>query len=117
VAVPAGEPAGPGRPDDADQHAEINIEINEICAAIGPVLDRGTYPVRYILATGGNLGGGEEEMEQMRASLEPVLARNPNLKVSAKVASNHSHIVRKDFRAIAEAVREASVAARDHEVR
>jgi hypothetical protein len=47
-------------------------------------------------------------MEQMRASLDPVLARNPNLRVSAKVASNHSQVVRKDFRAIAEAVRETA---------
>ena len=97
----------------ADQHAEVNIEINEICAAIGPVLDRVTCPVRYVLGTGGNLGAGEEEMEQVRASLDPVFARNPNHKVSAKVASNHSHIVRKDFRAIANAVRELAVT-RDH---
>ena len=33
-------------------------------------------------------------------------ARNPNIKVSAKVASNHGAILRKDFRALAEAVRE-----------
>ncbi|MGY0071810.1 alpha/beta fold hydrolase (plasmid) [Streptomyces sp. QTS137] len=88
------------------QHAEINIEINEICAALGPVLDRATCPVRYVLATDGNLGGGREEMERMRASLDPVLARNPHLRVNAKVASNHSRILRKDFRAVAEAVRE-----------
>jgi pimeloyl-ACP methyl ester carboxylesterase len=100
----------------ADQHAEVNIEINEINAAIAPVLDRVTCPVRYVLATGANLGGGQEEMEQVRASLDPVLARNPNIRVSAKVASNHSKIVRKDFRAIAEAVRETA-AAQDQEVR
>jgi pimeloyl-ACP methyl ester carboxylesterase len=98
----------------ADQHAEINIEINEICAALEPVLDRVTCPVRYVLGTGGNLGGGEAEMEQMRTALDPVLARNSNLRISAKVASNHSHIVRKDFQAIAQAVRETA-AARDHE--
>jgi hypothetical protein len=45
-----------------------------------------------------------------------VLARNPNLKVSAKVASNHSQILRKDFRAIAQAVRETA-ARYDQEVR
>jgi pimeloyl-ACP methyl ester carboxylesterase len=100
----------------ADQHADINIEINEVSAALAPILDRLTCPVRYVLATGGNLGGGDEEMEQMRTALDPVLARNPNLRVSAKVASNHSHILRKDFRAIAEAVRETT-AAQDQEVR
>lgn len=100
----------------ADQHAEVNIEINEITAAIAPVLDRVTCPVRYVLATGANLGGDQEEMEQVRASLDPVLARNPNIRVSAKVASNHSKIVRKEFRAIAEAVRETA-AAHDQGVR
>lgn len=49
-------------------------------------------------------------MEQVRASLERVLARNTNLQVSAKVASNHSDILRKDFRAIAQAVREIALA-------
>ena len=90
----------------ADQHADINIEINEIAAACAPLLERLTCPVRYVLATDGNFGGGDAEMEAMRASLDPVLARNPNLKVSAKVASNHAQILRKDFRAVAEAVRE-----------
>ena len=64
----------------ADQHADINIEINEIAAACAPLLDRLTCPVRYVLATDGNFGGGDEEMEAMRASLDPVLTRNPNLK-------------------------------------
>ena len=90
----------------SDQHADINIEINEIAAACAPILERLTCPVRYVLATGASLGGGHDEMEAMRASLEGVLARNPNLKVSAKVASNHVDIIRKDFRAIAQAVRE-----------
>ncbi|WP_225878556.1 hypothetical protein [Spongiactinospora rosea] len=43
-------------------------------------------------------------MESARATLTPVLARNPNI-TSTKVAGNHSKIVRKDFRAIADAVR------------
>ncbi|MEU0500150.1 hypothetical protein [Nocardia sp. NPDC005998] len=71
--------------------------------------------MRYIQATGASLGGGAEEMEEMRASLEPVLARNPNLKVSAKVTSNHSKILNKDFRAVTEAVRETA-AAHDQQV-
>jgi hypothetical protein len=37
-----------------------------------------------------------------------VSARNPNIRISAKVASNHGAILRKDFRAIAEAVREVA---------
>ncbi|MFJ5780220.1 alpha/beta fold hydrolase [Streptomyces sp. NPDC093094] len=108
--LPLVRPLGMAARMDVHQHAEINIEINEISAALAPVLGRLTCPVRYVLATGASLGGGREEMEQLRASLDPVLARNPNLRVSAKVASNHSRILRKDFRAVAEAVRETAAA-------
>lgn len=66
-----------------------------------------------MLATGGNLGGDPKLMERIRANLAPVVARNPNIRVSAKVVSNHSKILRKDFRAVADAVREI-VAIREH---
>ena len=98
----------------ADQHADVNIECNEVAAASVPILERLTCPVRFVLATGDSLGTKDGEMEQGRATLDPILARNPNLKVSAKVASNHSQILRKDFRAIAQAVRELAVT-RGHE--
>jgi len=90
----------------ADQHAEINIEINELSAVLAPVLDRVTCPVRYVIATGGHTGTDDDEMTQVRAALDPVLARNPHLKISARVASNHETLLRKDFHAIADAVRE-----------
>ena len=99
----------------ADQHAEVNIELNEIAAASVAVLDRVTCPVRFVLATGDSLGSQKGEMDQARAALDPVLARNPNLEVSAKVASNHSKVLRKDFPAVAQAVRELA-ATRGHAV-
>ncbi|WP_433554515.1 alpha/beta fold hydrolase [Micromonospora zamorensis] len=108
--LPLARPFGLAASMSAAQHAEVNIEINEVCAALEPVLDRLACPVRYILATGANLGGGAEEMEQMRASLDPVLRRNPNLRVSTKVESNHTQILRRDFRAVAAAVRETAAA-------
>jgi pimeloyl-ACP methyl ester carboxylesterase len=108
--LPLARPLGLAARMTADQHAEINIELNEINAAIAPVLDRVTCPVRYVLGSGGGFGGSEEEWVQVRAALDPVLARKPNIRVSAQVASKHSKIVRKDFRAIAEAVRETAAA-------
>ena len=99
----------------ADQHADVNIERNEIAAASVPVLDRVTCPVRFVLATGDSLGTKDGEMEQGRTVLDPILARNPNLKVSAKVASNHTKILRKDSPAVAQAVRELA-ATRGHAV-
>ncbi|MEV0355242.1 alpha/beta fold hydrolase [Nocardia sp. NPDC050697] len=103
--LPLARPFGLAARMSAAQHAEINIEANELHAALAPVLEQVRVPLRYVLATGKNLGGGAEEMEAARASLDPVLAANPHLRVSAKVASNHSHILRKDFRAVADAVR------------
>ncbi|MEU7140802.1 alpha/beta fold hydrolase [Nocardia sp. NPDC046473] len=108
--LPLARPLGLAARMSAEQHADINIEANELHAALAPVLDQVTCPMRYVLATGANLGGGQEEMEAVRASLDPVLAGNPNLQVSAKVPSNHSHILRKDFRAVAAAVRETAAA-------
>jgi pimeloyl-ACP methyl ester carboxylesterase len=110
--LPLATPLGLAARMSADQHADVNIELNEIAAGSAPVLERLRCPVRFVLATGGHLGAADEEMEKARASLEPVLAGNPNVKISAKVTSNHSYILRKDFRAVAAAVRE-TVAARD----
>lgn len=92
----------------ADQHAEINIEAHKIHAALEPILESVTVPVRYVVASGEYLGSKDNAQERMRTTLRPVLARNPNLAVSAKVDSNHGTIVRKDFRAIARAVREVA---------
>jgi pimeloyl-ACP methyl ester carboxylesterase len=92
----------------AERHAEINIEINEILGGMGPILEGLRCPVRWVVASGAHLGGSAEELERCRATLTPVLARNPNIKVSATVASNHSRILRKDFHAVAAAIREVA---------
>jgi pimeloyl-ACP methyl ester carboxylesterase len=97
----------------AEQHADIAIEAHKLHAALEPVLDSLTVPVRYVVASGEALGSKNDEQEQMRTTINPVLARNPNLTISAKVASNHGTIVRKDFRAIAEATRELAALARE----
>ena len=96
----------------AEQHAEVNIEVNELLGVLGPVLDAVDCPVRYVNASGGHLGTDDEEMAAVRATLDPVLARNPNIRVAATVASNHSAVLRRDFRAVADAVREALAAGR-----
>lgn len=101
----------------ADQQADSNIELGWISreGALGPVLDDITVPVRYVLASGTSFGSKGDEQERIRAGLDPVFERNPNIRLSAKVASNHGAILRKDFHAVAEAVRE--VAALDRESR
>ncbi|MFC5144796.1 alpha/beta fold hydrolase [Streptomyces aureoversilis] len=108
--MPVLRPLGMAARMSTRQHAEVAIESHGLHAALGPVLDSLTCPVRYVVASGEAFGSKGDEQEQMRATLGPVLARNPNLKVSAKVASNHGTILRKDFRAVAAAVRETAAA-------
>ncbi|GAB7192377.1 hypothetical protein NUM3379_30860 [Kineococcus sp. NUM-3379] len=108
--LPVLAPFGLAARMSADQHADINIEINELAAACGPVLERVACPVRYVLGTGDSFGSRDGEQEQARAALEPVLARNPNLRISAKVASDHGAILRRDSTAVAHAVREVAAA-------
>jgi hypothetical protein len=84
--------------------------IAELAAGCAPVLECVACPVRYVLATGDSLGSRDGEQDGARAALDPVLAKNPNLTVSAKVASDHGAILRKDFRAIAQAIREIATA-------
>jgi pimeloyl-ACP methyl ester carboxylesterase len=97
---------GLGARMSADEHADVKIELNQIAADSVPVLERLTRPMRFVMATGDSLGSAAGEMEQGRKVLDQVLAANPNVKVSAKVASNHSKILRNDSPAVAQAVRE-----------
>ncbi|GAB2662951.1 alpha/beta fold hydrolase [Nocardia goodfellowii] len=106
--LPLARPFGMAARMSAAQHAETNIELNEIAAASTAVLQRATRPVRFVLATGESLGSENDEMETNRAVLDPIIAANPNVTISAKVGSNHSKILRKDSPAVAAAVRQTA---------
>ena len=94
----------------AEEQATSNIELLKISQEreLGPVLDGITVPTRYVLASGTSLGSKNDEQEVIRAGLDQVVARNPNIRISAKVPSNHSMILRKDHAAVAAAVREVA---------
>ena len=94
----------------AGQQADSNIELGRLSREreLGPLLDGITVPVRYVVASGTSLGSRGNEQEQIRTSLDAVTARNANIQISAKVPSNHGAILRKEFPAIAEAVREVA---------
>ncbi|MEU6667175.1 alpha/beta hydrolase [Streptomyces sp. NPDC046727] len=93
---------------NAEQMADCNIELGKLAREreLGPVLDSITVPARYVVASGTSLGSRGDEQERIRAGLAAVTARNPDIRISAKVASNHDAILKKDFRAVADAVRE-----------
>ncbi|RVU18951.1 alpha/beta hydrolase [Streptomyces antnestii] len=103
----------------AAEQADSNIELGRLSREreLGPVLDSITVPVRYVVASGTSLGSRGDEQERIRTSLDGVTVRNPNIKISAKVGSNHGAILKKDSPAIAQAVRETVTAARDQEIR
>jgi pimeloyl-ACP methyl ester carboxylesterase len=93
-----------------EQMAECNIELGKLAREreLGPVLDGITVPARYVVASGTSLGSRGDEQERIRTSLAGVVARNVNIEISAKVASNHGAILKKDFHAVTEAVREVA---------
>ncbi|MFP8959042.1 alpha/beta fold hydrolase [Streptomyces nanhaiensis] len=107
--LPLLRPTGLAPRMTAEQMANSNIELGRLSREreLGPVLAGIAVPVRYVVASGTSLGSRGDEQERIRTSLDAVTARNPDIK-SVKVASNHGAILRKDFRAVAEAVREVA---------
>ncbi|WP_336086387.1 alpha/beta fold hydrolase [Nocardia sp. SSK8] len=95
---------------NAAQQAESNIELGTLSRTeeLGPVLDAITAPVRYVVASGTSFGSKKDEQEKIRGGLDAVTSRKPNILVAAKVSSNHGAILRKDFWAIADSVREVA---------
>ncbi|WP_280311896.1 alpha/beta fold hydrolase [Nocardia abscessus] len=115
-AMPLLRPIGMAPRMTAEQMAESNIEVGEIARerVLGPVMDNITVPTRYVNASGSSLGSKGDSQERIRASLHKVVERNPNIEIHAKVPSNHGNILRKDFRAIADAVRVVAGPDREH---
>ncbi|GIE81915.1 hypothetical protein Aph02nite_78650 [Actinoplanes philippinensis] len=108
--LPLLRPTGLAPRMSADQQADSNIELGRISREreLGPVLEAITVPTRYVVASGASLGSKGDEQERIRTSLDRVTARNGNIRVSAKVDSNHGAILKKDFAAVAAAVREVA---------
>ncbi|MCX5064689.1 alpha/beta hydrolase [Micromonospora lupini] len=108
--LPLLRPTGLAPRLNADEQAESNIELGRLSGEreLGPVLDAITVPVRYVVASGTSFGSKGDEQERIRTSLDAVTARNPNIRIGAKVTSNHGAILKKDFAAVATAVREVA---------
>ncbi|MFD6335791.1 alpha/beta fold hydrolase [Streptomyces niveus] len=109
--LPLLRPTGLAPRMSAGQQADSNIELGRLSreSELGPVLDGITVPVRYVVASGTSFGSRGDEQERIRTSLDAVTDRNPNIRIGAKVTSSHGALLKKDFRAIAGAVREVAV--------
>ncbi|SEL21859.1 alpha/beta hydrolase [Streptacidiphilus jiangxiensis] len=115
VFTPLLRPTGITPRMSATEQADTNIELGRLSRAseLDPVLDDIAVPTRYVIASGASFGSHGDEQERIRTGIDAVTARNPHIQVSAKVAANHGAILRKEFVAVAAAVRE--VAALDGE--
>ena len=113
--LPLLRPTGLAARMTAAQQADSNIELGRLSRVreLGPVLDAVTVPVRYVVASGASFGSRGDEQERIRTGLDAVTARNPNIRIAAKVAGHHGAILRKDFAAVAEAVRDVAALDRD----
>jgi hypothetical protein len=94
----------------ASQMAEINIELGWLASKnkLGPVMDKIVVPIRYILASGTSFGSKGDEQELVRTGVSAVVEGNPNIKISAKVPSNHGSILKKDYHEVAKSILELS---------
>lgn len=90
----------------AKEHADVAIEAHMLHASLGSTLEHIAVPVHYVIASGAHTGDDNNEMDKGRATLNPLLDRNPHLVVSAKVASNHEKVLKKDSPAVVKAIRE-----------
>lgn len=100
----------------ASKMAEINIELGRVASKkeLDPVVDKIAVPTLYVLASGSSLGSKGNEQELIREGVNAVVERNPNIKIKAKVKSNHDHILKKDFLAVADAVRDVEKSSKNN---
>ncbi|KAF2172154.1 hypothetical protein M409DRAFT_49892 [Zasmidium cellare ATCC 36951] len=91
-----------------EQQANSNIELGVVSSNANflPVLDRISVPALYVVASGVSFGSRGNEQELCRNSTKVVCARNSNIHVSTKVASDHGAVLKKDFAAVVNAVRQ-----------
>ena len=87
--------------------AERNIEVGRLAREreLGPVMDSITVPTRYVLSSGTSFGSKGDGQEKIRASVPAVAELNPHITFTPRSAAITAPSLRKDYRAIADAVR------------
>jgi hypothetical protein len=98
--LPLLRPTGLAPRMTAGQQADSSIELGRLSREreLGPVLDGITVPARYVVASGTSFGSRGDEQEKIRASLGAVTRRNANIRIGAKVTSNHGAIPQEGLR-------------------
>jgi pimeloyl-ACP methyl ester carboxylesterase len=79
----------------AAQAAESNIELLDVLAELAADFEQIRCPVAFIVGTGKHMGAREEEVQKMRAGIDPIVESRPNVTVFATVPASHTQILAK----------------------
>ncbi|MDB5185500.1 MAG: hydrolase or acyltransferase (alpha/beta hydrolase superfamily)-like protein [Candidatus Saccharibacteria bacterium] len=88
----------------ADQAADFNIELDGVLGKLGSSYDKISLPVYFICASKRSMGGTEAQFSKMRASVEPLVARHPNISIFKTLPCSHLEILSKYPATVAAAI-------------
>jgi len=88
----------------AAQAAESNIELIDVLSKIAADYEQIRCPVMFVVGTGKHMGAREDEMQKMRAGIDPIVASRPNVTIFATVPASHTQILPKHPDTIAAAI-------------
>lgn len=87
----------------ADEHATINIDLDERLKDFGGKFAKITCPVRFILALKPSVGGTKEQFEALINSVKPLADQQPNISEFAALPCTHLQLLSKYPKTIVEA--------------
>ena len=92
----------------ADQAANGNIELHNVLAAekIAPAYDSIGCPIHFVCATKRSMGGTEEQIRKMRASVDSLVAKHRNISVFKTLPCSHLEILSKNPDIVVEGIHE-----------
>jgi len=88
----------------ASQAAESNIELIDVLSKMAADYEQIRCPVTFIVGTGKHMGAREEEVQKMRAGIDPIVESRPNVTIFATVPASHTQVLPKHPDTIAAAI-------------
>ncbi len=88
----------------AAQAAESNIELIDVLSKMDADYEQIRCPVMFVVGTGKHMGAREEEVQKMRAGINPIVESRPNITIFATVPASHTQILAKYPDTIAAAI-------------
>ena len=88
----------------AAQAAESNIELIDVLSTMAADYEHIRSPVLFVVGTGKHMGAREEELQKMRAGIDPIVESRPNVTIFATVPASHTQVLAKHPDTIAAAI-------------